>query len=136
MLNRFCPLGKKKQPLFLTDNTNLYRIRAKIKWKIHTCLHFTSYSEGTSYKKNEIQLLVLLFLVSSMSAFTSRYHFSQISRTSSNLIWKKLIVTNFCLLTDSLRYPLPLQPRSSKHDERFCWCSLIRSRWVGFENNV
>ena len=53
MLNGFCPLSKKKQkpsPLFLTDNIKMDKIPTKIKWKIHTFLHFISSFEGTSYK--------------------------------------------------------------------------------------
>ena len=48
-----------------------------------------------------IKICKILFLVVFIS-FWIRYHFSQIFRTSFNIIWKKIFVTNFPFLTDSL----------------------------------
>ena len=43
-----------------------------------------------------------LLLVVFISFCINRYHFSKIFRTSFNIIWKKIFVTNFPFLTDSL----------------------------------
>ena len=50
----------------------------------------------------KIHSLHLLFLVVSISFYISRYNFSQVFRTSFNIIWKKTFVTNLPFLTDSL----------------------------------
>ena len=58
----------------------------------------------------KIQPLDLLFLVVFISFYIIRYHFSQVFRTSFNIIWKKDFFTNFPFLTDSLTPPRPPPP--------------------------
>ena len=56
----------------------------------------------------KIELLDLLFLVVFISFYISRYHFSQIFRTSFGIIHKKDFRHKFSFLTDSLKLPTPL----------------------------
>ena len=66
--------------------------------------YFISCFYGTSHKKyirrSHQFICFLLFYISSNM---SKYHFWQLFRTSFNMIWKKIFVTNFPFLTDSLR---------------------------------
>ena len=69
----------------------------------------------------------LLFLVVFISFYISRYHFSQFSRTSFNIICKKDFHHKFSFLTDSLNHPsYPLKNQNPLSVMKvFCWCSLI-----------
>ena len=58
-------------------------------------------------KKFKMQPPDLLFLVVFISFYISRCHFSQFFRTAFNINRKKIFVTNFPFLTDSLNPPPP-----------------------------
>ena len=75
-------------------------------------------------KMCKIKSLDLLFLLVFISFYISRYHFSQVFRTSFNIIWEKIFVTNFPFLMDSLKllYTL-IAPKSTKHDK--CFWSIL-----------
>ena len=77
-------LSKKKNPapLFLADNIKVDRILTKIFYILFLVL------EVVLIKICKIQSLDLLFLVVFISFYISRY-FSQVFRTSFNIIWKK-----------------------------------------------
>ena len=87
-LNGFCLLSKKTHPLILMDNIKMDRI-IKIFYILFQVL------KVLLIKICKIQSLDLLFLVVFISFYISRYHFSQVFRTSFNIIWKKIFVTNF-----------------------------------------
>ena len=53
----------------------------------------------------KMQSLDFLFLVVFISFYISRYHFSQVLELHSTLSEKKIFVTNFPFLTDSLKPP-------------------------------
>ena len=74
----------------------------------------------------KIKPLYLLFLDAFISFYISRYHFSQIFRTSFNINSKKDFRHKFSFLTDSLNRPLSL-PTPLKVTKVFCWCSLANS---------
>ena len=88
-LDRFCPLSKKKKeknhpPLFLTDNIKMDRITNPNQMK-NTCpfyILFQGLKVLLSYKNCKIQAPDILFFVVFISFYISRYHFSQIFRTS------------------------------------------------------
>ena len=44
-------------------------------------------------------------LCATLSVYISRHHFSQLFRTLLEIIWKKIFVTNYPFLTDSLKPP-------------------------------
>ena len=56
-------------------------------------------------------IFILLFVVF-ISFYISRYHFSQILRTSLNIISKKDFRHNFSFLMDSLKLPHPLNSQN------------------------
>ena len=58
------------------------------------------------------------FYISSLSSFL------QIFRTFFTIIWKKIFITNFPFLTDSLKRPLLPDLNPLKRDKSLCWCSL------------
>ena len=84
------------------------------------------------------QVDLLLF---SISFYISRYHFSQILRTSLNIIWRKISkisITSFHFLTNSLNDPHPLPPPPLFNDynplgvmKPFSWCflSIFQNLW-------
>ena len=79
--NGFCPLSNKSPtPLFLTDNIKMDRILTKIFYIVFQVL------KVLLIKICKIQSLDLLFLVVFISFYISRYHFSQVFRTSFNII--------------------------------------------------
>ena len=106
---------KKLIPLFLTDNIKMDGILTKIFYIVFQVL------KVLLIKICKIQSLDLLFLVVFISFYISRYHFSQVFRTSFNIIWKKDFLTNFPFLTASLKPPPPPpeQPKSAKHEKVF-----------------
>ena len=86
----FCLLSNKNPtPLFLTDNIKTDRILSKIFYIVFQVL------KVLLIKICKIQSLDLLFLVVFISFYISRYHFSQVFRTSFNIIWKKIFLTIF-----------------------------------------
>ena len=73
----------------------------------------------------KMQPLDLLFLVFYVRFHISRYHFSLIFRASYNIIWKKIVVTNF-FFNRFTQTPHPLNGQNSLSVTKvFCWCSLI-----------
>ena len=106
-LNRFYLLSLENHPLFLADNIKMDRILTKIfcnvfqVWKV------------LLIKVCKIQSLDLLFVVDFIGFYISRYHFSQVFRTSFNIIWKKDFCHKFFFLTDP-QNPLSLT-KSFRH---------------------
>ena len=67
----------------------------------------------------------LLFLFIFISFYIIRYHFSQIFKTSFNIISKKYFCHEFSFLTDSLKPPQPLNGQNLLSVTKvFCRCSL------------
>ena len=79
-LNGFCQLTKTPTPLFLMDNIKMDRILTKIFYIVFQVL------KVLLIKICKIQSLDLLFLVVFISFYISRYHFSQVFRTSFKII--------------------------------------------------
>ena len=104
-LNRFCALIKRKPTsLFFIDNIKLDGVPTKIKWKIHTFLYFKF--KVHLIKIYKIQPPDLLFIVV-LHYFFSRYHFSQIFRTSFNIIWKNNFRQEFSFSNGLTNPPSP-----------------------------
>ena len=105
-LNGFCPLSRTPPPSVLNEhyqdgkNTNQNQMK-------NTCPFYIVFQvlKVCLIKVCKIQPPDLLFLVVFISFYISRYHFSQIFKTSLNIIWKKVSVTNFPFLTDPLKPP-------------------------------
>ena len=84
----------------------------------------------------EIQPPNLLFLVTFISFYINRYHFSQIFKTSFSIIWKKYFCHKFSFFNrvteppSSLPPPYPTlniqNPRQACMTRVFCWCSLTK----------
>ena len=65
---------------------------------------------------------LLLFYI---SFHISRYYFSQAFRTLFKIIWKKIFVTDFLLLTDCLKPSHPFNGQNPQTvTKRFRWCFL------------
>ena len=94
--------------LFLMDKINMEIIPIKIKWKIHA--PFTLYFKLWSYflqknlRCNHQIFYFLLFLLAFTSADVIFHNFLELHST---LTEKKIFVTNFPILTDSLNPPPP-----------------------------
>ena len=67
----------------------------------------------------KLKLLVLLFHFYCFSFYMSRYHLSQIFRTSFNITSKEIFVTNLSFLIDSFNPSPSKRLKSAKHDKRF-----------------
>ena len=103
--------------LFSTDNLKLDWIPSKIKWKIHISSFKDAYIK--SYK---MQLPVPLFLV----VLHQQTWILQLFRTSFNTIWRKNFITNFPFLTDSPKFPHPLNDQNFLNMMKvFCWGYFI-----------
>ena len=88
--NRFFLLSTLPHPLFLTGNIKMDRIPLKIKWKIHCYLHCISSFEGNSWIKIcKMSHRIFYFLLFYTGPYISRHHFSQVFRTTVNIICKK-----------------------------------------------
>ena len=86
------------------------------------CLHLFQVLKVLLIKICKIQSLDLLFLAVSVSFYISRYHFSQVFRTSFNIVWKKDFHHKFSFLngfTQTRSPPPPYQPKSAKRDKSF-----------------
>ena len=126
-------MPKNNHPLFLTDNINIDRITTKIKWKIHALFSF--YVRSLRYfvwkfvRYSRQIFYFLLFLL----AFTSAdIIFHKVLELHPTLSEKKIFVTNFPFLMDSLKPPQPLideKPLSST--KVFLPGSLIHKRLRG-----
>ena len=108
MCNRFYSLSKDPPPpkhththtqthtytpsLFLTDSIKLDRITTKVNDKYMPTLIWIWVLKVLPFLWFHVTLHQLV-------AYMSRYHFSQIFKTSYNLIWKNIFVTSFSLLT-------------------------------------
>ena len=88
----------KPPPPAYNVNIKLEGILSKITWKIRACV---SSLKGTSHKT----LFCFLFYI---SFYSSRYHFLPLFGTSFNINCKKIFITNFPSLTDSLKLSTPL----------------------------
>ena len=101
--NKFCMLSKNHTlHLFLMDK---YQAGWNIKQnylKIHACFTLYFHFEGTSH----ISLLpVLSFLVLHQLFCQVIFLFLKLFRTSFNMIWKNIFVTNFSFSLDSPKSP-------------------------------
>ena len=92
---------KKLIPLFLTDNIKMDGILTKIFYIVFQVL------KVLLIKICKIQSLDLLFLVVFISFYISRYHFSQVFRTSFNIIWKKDFHYKFSFFNGFTQTPTP-----------------------------
>ena len=117
-------------PLFLMDNIKMDRIPTKFKWKINTCPFYILFQvlKVIFIKICKIHPLDLLFLV--FVAFTSEdiiFHKGLELHSTLSEKKKKIFVTNFPFLTDSLNpHPHPLNNQSLLSMTKvFCWCSLM-----------
>ena len=106
MRNRFCLLRKPPRiPLVLLWVISKWiRIPTKIRWKIHAPIVFEVLYLIKTCKTEAWN--ILLFVVCISFLHISRYHFSQIFRTSLNIISKKDFCHNFSFLMDSPRPPI------------------------------
>ena len=74
-----------------------------------------------------------LFYIVFISCYISRYHFSQIFRTSFSIISKQDFRHKFYFLKDSLKHPHPLNSQNLLRVTKvFCRCSLTPSRKAFF----
>ena len=75
-----------------------------------------------------IQPPYFLFLVVFINFYIRRYHFFfNFQNFIQHYLEKKIFVTNFLFITDSLNlpsYPPPEHPQLAKHENFFCRCSL------------
>ena len=97
----------------------------------NTCLFYIAFQvlKVSLIKICKVELSDLLFLVVFISFYISRYHFSQIFRTSFSIISKKDFLHKFSFLTDSLKHPHPLSGQNLLSvTKAFCRCSLALSR--------
>ena len=103
MHNRICLITKNRPsgpPARLKDNIEMDRIATKIKWKYMSLLHCILMIKICMISHQIFYFLLFIFV----SFYISRYHFSQIFKTSFN-IWQKFF------LMDSLKPPpLPYPP--------------------------
>ena len=113
-LNRFFPLGKHRHPHRpphhvsngqYQDGQNTNQNQMK-----NICLFYIAFQvlKERLIKICKAELSDLLFLVVFISFYISRYHFSQIFRTSFSIISKKDFLHKFSFLMDSLKDPTPL----------------------------
>ena len=124
------PTPTPPKPLFLMDYIKMYRIPTKIKWKIYALFQVLKL---LLIKICKIQLLDLLFLVVFISFYISRYHFSQILRTSFNNIWKKDFCHEFSFFIKFTQTPQPLNGQNPLSMTKvFYRCSLHRW-WILFK---
>ena len=107
MLNGFCPLSEKKPTPWSYRTIKMDRILTKLFYIVFQVL------KVLLIKICKIQSLDLLFLVVFISFYISRYHFSQVFRTSFNIWKKKDFHHKFSFLTDSsLKFPHPLNSQN------------------------
>ena len=93
--------------MFLTENIKMDRILTRQNFYI-----VFQILKVLLIKICKMQSLDLLFYVVFISFYISRYHFSQVFRTSSNIIWKKDFLHKFFYF-NGLTYP-HLHPRNSQ----------------------
>ena len=122
-----CKLLPPPLNLFLTDTIKMDSIPTQTKWKIHApfilYFKFWRYSYLKICKRTEQP--DLFFLVVFISFYISKYHFSQIFRTSFSIIGKKDFCHKFSFLTDSFKPPHPLNSQNLLSVTKvFCQCSL------------
>ena len=115
---------KKSPSLLLTDNIKMDRILTKF-----TTLCFKFWKYIPLIKICKTQSLDLLFLTVFISFYISRHHFSQVFRTSFNIIWKKDFRHKFSFFNGFTQTSLPhSHPLNSQNPlsvtKVFCQCSL------------
>ena len=109
-LNGFCPLSKPSTPLpalkgqhqdVWNTNQNLMK---------NTLLFYIVFQvlKVLLIKICKMSHQIIYFLLFYTSFYINRHHFSQIFRTSLNIICKNIFVRNFPFLTDSLKPPHPV----------------------------
>ena len=102
------PTLSTSHPLFLTSKINLDGIPTKINENCMPTLHcISSLEKVLLWKVTRYSYQFSYFLFIYTSLYISRYHFLQLFRTSFNIIWTKIFVTNFLFLTDSPNPSLP-----------------------------
>ena len=109
----FVRKAKKTHPLFLTDNIKMNRLLTKIFYILFQGL------KVLLIKICKMQSLDPLFLVGFISFYISRYHFSQVFRTSFNIIWN-----SYCMFL--LPKIFPIQVIDTKTHQNSALVSLKR----------
>ena len=106
------------------ENTNQNQIK-------NSCLFFMSFQvlKVRLIKICKAEQSDLLFLVVFISLYFSRYHFSQIFRTSFSIIGRKDFCHKFSFLTDSVKHSHLLNGQNLLTMRKVFWrCSLTPSR--------
>ena len=96
---------------------------------LHTrCFHGSCFYGKTAWFESPRKILVsLLFLVVFISFCISRYYFSQIFRTSFNIIWKKDFCHKFSFFNGFTQNSYPLNGQNLPSIAKvFCQCSFIQ----------
>ena len=107
-LNRFYPLSKTPSNGPVLKGKCQKPNEIKIKWKVYVLFTlFFKIWKNFLYKAIRYNRQFLYFLLFYISLYTS---FSQSFRASFNIIWKKIFVTNFLFLMDSLNPPTSVTP--------------------------
>ena len=121
----FCPISTKPSThLVSTDNIKMDTIPTKIKWKIIFTLYFKFWRHIRLMLICKIEPPDLLILVIFIIFYISRYNFSQIFRTSFNIIWKKHFCRDF--FNGFTQTPQPLNGQNLLSVTKgFCPCSLM-----------
>ena len=108
MHNRICLITKNRPsgpPARLKDNIEMDRIATKIKWKYMSLLHCILMIKICMIS-HQIFYFLLFILI---SFYISRYHFSQIFKTSFN-IWQKNFCHKFYFFNGFTQTPTPAPP--------------------------
>ena len=107
MRNRICLLTKNRPltPLLLTDNIEIDRVPAKIKWKYMSLFHCILKIKICMISHQIFYFLLFIFI----SFYISRYYFSQIFGTSFN-IWQKDFCHKFSFFNRFTQTPAPCPP--------------------------
>ena len=97
--------NQKSPPNPLTDNIEIDRIPAKIKWKYMSLLHRILMIKICMISNQIFYFLLFIFI----SFYISRYHFWQIFRTSFN-IWQKNFCHKLSFINGFTQIPAPFPP--------------------------
>ena len=110
-LNGFCLLRKKTTPLFLIGNIKMERILTNIFFIVFQVLKVLLIKICNGYSHQIFYFLLFLLALASVDIISHKF-----SELHSTLSEKKIFVTNFPFLTDSLKPPSQ-QPKSAKRNK-------------------